>query len=165
MEQPNSVHYEERLVMDEIDIGIIELLQKDSRSTISELSKKLNLSRPSISERILRLQEQGIIEEFSARISLKAIGRKMLFFIELSALKVTPQIFEDMIAHDQYILECHRVSGKSDYIIKAAVKDIDEMTQLINRLIPYGSLSTSVVLESPISYRHLLPIMNDRPKY
>jgi len=148
--------------MDKIDISIIELLQKDSRSTISELSKQLNLSRPSISERVHRLQEQGIIEEFSARISLKAIGRKILLFIEISALKVSPQVFEEKLAQDLYILECHRVSGKSDYILKAAVNDIEDMTELINRLIPYGNLSTSVVLESPVPYRHFLPLSKDK---
>lgn len=56
--------------MDEIDVSLLELLQKDGRITISELSKKLALSRPSISERMYRLQEKGIIEGFSARVSL-----------------------------------------------------------------------------------------------
>ena len=143
--------------MDEIDISLLEILQKDSRCTISDLSKRINLSRPSISERILRLQEQGVIEEYSARISLKAINRKVLLFIEMGSLKVLPEIFESKFANDDDILELHRVSGKSDYIIKAAVKDIESMTQLINKLIPFGNVCTSVVLESPVPYRHMLP--------
>lgn len=143
--------------MDEIDISLLALLQEDARCSVSDMSKKINLSRPSISERIQRLLEQGIIEEFSARVSLKAIGRKMQLIIEISALKVTPEVFESELFDEEDILECHRVSGKSDYIIKAAVKDIEDMTQLINRLIPFGNISTSVVLESPIPYRHILP--------
>ena len=88
---------------------------------------------------------------------LKAIGRKVLLFIEIGSLKVLPEVFEKKFAFDDDILECHRVSGKSDYIIKAAVSNIEDMTQLINRLIPFGSLSTSVVLESPIPNRHIVP--------
>lgn len=143
--------------MDKIDMGIIELLQKDARITISNLSKKLTLSRPSISERILRLQESGIIEEFSARISLKAIGRDTMLFIQLRSLKVSPRAFEEKIANDADILECHRVTGEIDYFIKAAVGSMDEMRQLIDRLIPFGDVSTSIVLMSPIPYRHILP--------
>ncbi|MGI5972095.1 MAG: Lrp/AsnC family transcriptional regulator [Oscillospiraceae bacterium] len=143
--------------MDEIDIKILKLLQENSRITISELSKKINLSRPSISERILRLQEQGIIEEFTSRISLKAIGRRILLFIEIEAMKTSPEILEEMLINEADILECHRVSGKTNYIVKAAVDSIEGMTDLINRLIPYGSLCTSVVLSSPVPYRHVLP--------
>lgn len=61
--------------VDQIDIKLLELLQKNSRMTISDLSQELALSRPSISERLHRLQEKGVIEEYSARISLPAIGR------------------------------------------------------------------------------------------
>jgi Lrp/AsnC family leucine-responsive transcriptional regulator len=141
--------------MDAIDANILNLLQKDSRIKISELSKILNLSRPSVSERMTKLQEQGIIEEYTARVSLKGVGRNVLLFIELSALKDSPDEFEQKIAGDDDILECHRVTGRSDYMIKAAVRDIDGMTLLINKLIPYGNLSTSVVLMSPVPYRHV----------
>ncbi|MEC0303895.1 Lrp/AsnC family transcriptional regulator, partial [Terribacillus saccharophilus] len=48
--------------MDHIDRTLLELLQHDGRITISELSKKLALSRPSVSERMARLEERGVIE-------------------------------------------------------------------------------------------------------
>lgn len=89
--------------MDKLDVILIKLLQENSRITISELSKQLSLSRPSISERLLRLQEirlqeKGIIEEFSARVSLKAMGRNTILYIQLSSLKVSPDVIEEMIA-------------------------------------------------------------------
>lgn len=144
-------------ILDEIDITLLRLLQENSRCTVSELSRELNLSRPSITERIIRLQEQGVIEEFSSRICLKAVGKEVLLFIEMGALKVAPEVFESKFLNDEDILECHRVSGKSDYILKAAVNNIGAMTTLIDRLIPYGNVNTSVVLSSPVSYRHILP--------
>lgn len=143
--------------MDKIDILLLELLQKNSRITISELSKQLSLSRPSISERILRLQEQNIIEEFSTRISLEAVGRNIILFIQLSSLKVSPEIIEEMLSGEEDIIECHRVTGHIDYFIKAAVDSMDSMRLLIDRLIPYGVVNTSVVIKSPIPYRHILP--------
>jgi len=147
--------------MDKVDIQLLELLQKDSRMTVSELSKRLNLSRPSIAERMLRMQEQGVIEEYSARISLKAIGRNTLLFIQLKLSNQSPLAFEQKIANDTDIIECHRVTGETDYFIKAAVNNMDDMTLLINRLMFFGNINTSIVIMSPIPYRHILPETNN----
>lgn len=147
--------------MDKIDACLLDLLQKDSRCTISELSKKINLSRPSIAERISRLVEKGVIEEFTARVSLKETGKNVLLFIEVSSLKVPFQTFEEKLANNPDIIECHRISGKSDYILKAAVKNIEDMTLLINKLLPFCYISTSIVLGSPIPYRHVVPELKD----
>jgi Lrp/AsnC family leucine-responsive transcriptional regulator len=99
--------------MDAMDARLLELLQEDSRMKISELSKKLNLSRPSVSERMNRLRDSGIIEGYSARVSLRALGRDTMLIIHLRSLKVSPRIFEAKIEKDQDILECHRVTGRS----------------------------------------------------
>jgi len=143
--------------MDELDVDLLKILQKNARITISELSKKIALSRPSITERILRLQEKGIIEEFTARVSLTAINRATILFIQLSSLKVSNIEFEQMIKEDKDVLECHRVTGNTSYFIKAAVKDMSNMKLLIDRLMPYGDINTTIVLESPVPYRHTVP--------
>lgn len=143
--------------MDKLDVILIKLLQENSRITISELSKQLSLSRPSISERLLRLQEKGIIEEFSARVSLSAMGRNTILYIQLSSLKVSPDVIEEMISNDQDIIECHRVTGHIDYFIKAAVDGMEGMRLLIDRLMPYGVVNTSVIIKSPVPYRHITP--------
>jgi Lrp/AsnC family leucine-responsive transcriptional regulator len=147
--------------MDKLDIDLLKILQENARITISELSKKIALSRPSITERILRLQEKGIIEEFTARVSLNAINRGTILFIQLSSLKVSNNEFEQMIIENDDVLECHRVTGSTSYFIKAAVRDMSSMKALIDQLMPYGDINTSIVLESPLPYRHMMPKVND----
>lgn len=143
--------------MDTIDVEMLKLLQQNARMTVSELSKQLALSRPSVTERMHRLQEKGIIEEFTARISPAAIGKETVLFIQISELKITPKEFEKRIKEETDILECHRVTGQTSYFIKAAVSRIEGLGMLVDRLIPYGNINTSIVLGSPIPYRHLLP--------
>ncbi|WP_445490946.1 Lrp/AsnC family transcriptional regulator [Niallia sp. 03133] len=143
--------------MDKVDIQLLKTLQEDGRITVSDLSKKLALSRPSVSERLLRLQEKGIILEFSARVSPAKLGRGTLLFIQISELKKEAQLFEEYIKTEADIIECHRVTGPISYTIKAAVSGIDGMRQLVDRLIPFGTINTSVILASPVPYRHLLP--------
>jgi Lrp/AsnC family leucine-responsive transcriptional regulator len=144
--------------MDQLDIRILELLQMDGRMTISELSKKLSLSRPSITERLNRLQEKGVIEGFSARISPKAIGRDVIVFIQVSEIKnLSYTEFEKWIMLDTDIIECHRLTGATSYLLKAAVAEMDYLSKLIDRLTPYGNVNTSIVLSSPVSFRCITP--------
>ena len=66
--------------MDEIDKKITLLLQEDARMTITEMTEHLHLSRPSVTERLKRLQDTGIIEKYTARISLDAVGKSIQAF-------------------------------------------------------------------------------------
>ncbi|MBN6206270.1 Lrp/AsnC family transcriptional regulator [Ralstonia pickettii] len=145
--------------MDQLDVEILKLLQLDGRMTISELSKKLALSRPSISERLKRLQEQGVIEGFTALVSPSALGKELLIMIELSGLRVSQYEFEEFIKEEPNILECHRATGHVHYYIKAALRGTEELTRLIENLIPYGSTQTSILLATPVVKRVVLPNM------
>ncbi|OUL03605.1 Lrp/AsnC family transcriptional regulator [Bacillus spizizenii] len=144
--------------MDGIDRKLLELLQEDARITIIELSKKLNLSRPSVNERLRRLQENGVIQGFTARVSAEAIGKGTIVIIQIGNLKIECRRFEELIKEETDILECHRVTGTNSYFLKAAVATMKDLEALVDRLIPYGQLNTSVVLSSPILSRPLLPV-------
>ena len=144
-------------LVDDLDIQMIQYLQQDGRMTISQLSQALALSRPSVSERLHRLCDQGVIEGFNARISLPAIGRSMLVVVQISQLHTGPDEFETMIANHPEILECHRVTGSVSYFLKAAVADMTSLKKLVDQLIPFGTINTSLVLSSPVSYRPVVP--------
>jgi Lrp/AsnC family leucine-responsive transcriptional regulator len=141
--------------MDETDAKLLELLQEDARITISDLSKRLSLSRPSIQDRMQKLKEKKVIEEYTARVSLSAVGLDMILFIQLGSLKKSAAVIEDMLSNDPHILECHRVTGQFDYLIKAAVSGMDGMRRLIDRLMPLGEVNTSISILSLVPYRHV----------
>ncbi len=143
--------------LDNVDIRILELLQLDGRMTLSDLSKQLSLSRPSVADRIRRLEDRQIIEGYTARISLKAVGRGILVFIQMSELQVACHEFEKIAKKEQDILECHRITGAASYLIKAAVASMEKLEALVDRLIPYGRVHTSIRLSSPVAHRHVTP--------
>ncbi|WP_411344383.1 Lrp/AsnC family transcriptional regulator [Paenibacillus sp. WLX1005] len=144
--------------MDHIDARLLTLLQEDARMTISDLSKQLSLSRPSVTERLHRLQERGVIQGFTAIVSPAAIGRSILLMIQISDLKVSASEWEKMIVQEEDVIECHRVTGEIGYIIKAAVDGMEGLRQLVDRLMVYSYVNTSVVLTSPVERRHVLPV-------
>src|SRR5699024_12680639 len=107
-----------RVKMDNIDRRIIELLQEDGRMTIIELSKQRNLSRPSVNERIRKLEDNGVIEGFTARISSEAIGKNLSAFIQICNIKLSCTGFLDMLKNEDDITECHKVTGAMSYMVR-----------------------------------------------
>lgn len=143
--------------MDEIDTKILEFLQINGRMTLSELSSRLNLSRTSLTERIRRLQDKGILIEFTARVSTEKVGRPILVWISVYDLNLPCHKFEQTIQKYPDVLECHRVTGTVSYLIKAAVASMESLETLVDSLITHGKVNTSVVLSTPISHRVILP--------
>lgn len=143
--------------MDTLDIRMLKLLQENGRITVSQLSQFLSLSRPSVAERLNRLQEQGVIAGFGARVPPAGVGRAMLLFIQISQMRINHLEFEKQIQTQPYILECHRVTGTVSYMLKAAVSGMESLQKLVDQLTPYGTVNTSIVLSSPVAYRTVLP--------
>ncbi|PQZ57801.1 AsnC family transcriptional regulator [Bacillus sp. MYb209] len=142
--------------MDEIDKKITLLLQEDARMTITEMTEHLHLSRPSVTERLKRLQDVGIIEKYTARISLDAVGKSIQAFLRIENLKIPCKKFEEKIYKEHRILECHRVTGESSYYLKVAVHSMKELEEIIDIVIPFGTVKTSMILSSPIPYRPVI---------
>ncbi|PRT22537.1 Lrp/AsnC family transcriptional regulator [Bacillus wiedmannii] len=142
--------------MDEIDKKITLLLQEDARMTITEMTEHLHLSRPSVTERLKRLQDTGILEKYTARISLDAVGKSIQAFLRIENLKIPCKKFEEKIYTEYRILECHRVTGESSYCLRVAVHSMKELEELIDIVIPFGTVKTSMILSSPIPYRPVI---------
>ncbi|HLS66320.1 MAG TPA: Lrp/AsnC family transcriptional regulator [Pseudogracilibacillus sp.] len=144
--------------MDEIDIQIIEILQLEGRISISDLSKRIALSRPSVNERVQRLQEKGVIRGYKAIVHPESVGRNLLVMIELINLRVPMNKFEEHIKNNvPQVIECHRATGHVHYYIKAALKGTDELTDLIKDLLPFGDTRSSILLGTPVENNIILP--------
>ncbi|AYD40462.1 Lrp/AsnC family transcriptional regulator [Clostridium fermenticellae] len=143
--------------MDSIDLKLIILLQENSRISITDLSKKVNLSRPSVQERITKMVDKGIIEGFTVIVNPKKIGRKIVFFIEISNLNIPHTKFVKIVSEKEAITEIHAVTGQANYIMKASTANIDEMNELLEELMGYGKVVTSIILNSPLRRNILYP--------
>lgn len=120
--------------MDDIDYKIIEILTKNSRSTNSEISKKVYLSLPAVGDRIKKLEEKGIIKNYTLRLNRKELGYSILAFISVN-IDVTENIasFRSSILEFSEVLECHHLVGEYDYLLKVLVRDTDELEIFLSK--------------------------------
>lgn len=110
--------------VDTIDFKILAVLKENSRSTSSEISKKVNLSIPAVAARIRKMEDAEIIEKYTIKINREKINFKLLAFIFVNIDK-TEHIddFRKAIVQYNSVLECHHVAGEYDYLLKILVED------------------------------------------
>ncbi|WP_163993864.1 Lrp/AsnC family transcriptional regulator [Pyxidicoccus caerfyrddinensis] len=139
--------------LDELDIRIVDLLQRDGRATQLELSRSVGLSQPAVAERIRKLEERGVITGYTARVDASRLGKDITAFIGVSIEH--PKYFEGFakkVLSLPDILECHRVAGQDSYILKvktANTKTLDSLlVETLRTIAGVTRTQTTIVLSS-----------------
>ncbi|MAY41000.1 MULTISPECIES: Lrp/AsnC ligand binding domain-containing protein [unclassified Neptuniibacter] len=124
--------------LDRLDVSILRTLQIDGRISYVDLAEKVGLSSTPCIERVKRLEKDGYIEGYYARLNPQMLEFSMLVFVEISLSYQTPdafQIFNQAVKELPYILECHLVSGDADYLLKARINDMSEYRALLGEML------------------------------
>ena len=124
--------------LDERDIQILSILQDEGRITKTALADRLNLSLTPSWDRLQRLEEEGIIESYGARLSSPFLKNFHLLIteVELESHKEGEFArFEDAILGFDEVLSCWSVGGGLDYILKILVKDVSEYQDFLKRVL------------------------------
>lgn len=116
-------------MIDTTDKAILNLLQENAKYTIKELAAKLNLTATPIFERIKRLENDGYILSYTAKIDRKKIGLSLISFcnVSLKSHETTfIEKFERDIVQFSEVIECYHIAGMHDYLLKIMVKSMDD---------------------------------------
>jgi len=144
--------------LDERDIQILSILQEEGRITKTALADRLNLSLTPSWDRLQRLEEEGIIESYGAKLSSPFLKNFHLVIteVELESHKEGQFArFEDAIMGFDEVLSCWSVGGGLDYILKVLVKDVSDYQDFLKRV-----LKANIGLRRYFSYA-VLDIIKD----
>ena len=148
--------------MDSIDAKILEVLQDNSRISLSDLSKRVNLSVSAVSERIKKLDSSGIVESYTAILKPEAMHKDLTVLMQVR-IDVThdESRFFKLVEEIPDILECHHVTGEYDYIMKIVTDNTATLEALMTKVksIPGVRGTQTNVFLSTIKNRHsILPV-------
>jgi len=124
--------------LDRLDLSILNALQKDGRISYVDLADKVGLSSTPCIERVKRLEKEGYIEGYYARLNPQKLNCSMLVFVEISLSYQSKDAFAEFnraVSTLPYILECHLVSGDADYLIKARINDMSQYRALLGDML------------------------------
>ncbi|MBS3159067.1 Lrp/AsnC family transcriptional regulator [Candidatus Woesearchaeota archaeon] len=149
--------------MDEIDIKIVNILQKDGRINYNEIARRLKLANATIHARIIKLLRRKIIDGFSANVNPRSVGKSLSFFLSLSIdhTKDDPQQTINAILKMSDVADVYCVTGDWDYHVLIHTKDADSMkkiiTEEIKQQLPHVIRSSAQIVldrgEKPISLK------------
>ena len=130
----------ENVLLDSIGRAIVAALAEDGRASYQAIADRVGLSRPAVMERVKRLEEQGVIAGYAARLDRASIGRPITAFINVrypgsSHVGTEPWILA--LEKHPDVLECHHVAGDDCYILKVAVSGVDKLQETLRALRPH----------------------------
>lgn len=148
--------------MDHIDMKLITLLQQNARYSIKELAEKVFLSAPSVSSRIEKLEQSGIVTGYHAHVDELKLGYPITAFINLCMEPTQKPVFYPFIESCPNVLECNCVTGHYSMLIKVAYPSTQELDLFIGRLQEFGTTQTQIVFSTPVKSRGVhLPLESE----
>lgn len=115
--------------LDGTDVRILSALQSDGRITNQDLADQVNLSPSACLRRVRRLEDDGVIDGYSARLNPKSVGRSSNIFIEITLSgqsEAALEAFEQAIAQVPDVMECYLMAGQADYLVRVAVSSAED---------------------------------------
>jgi Lrp/AsnC family transcriptional regulator, leucine-responsive regulatory protein len=132
---------------------ILEELQQDGRVSLAELGRRVGLSPPAVAERVSRLERDGVITGYHARIDPRALGFALGVVIRVRPAPREIAKVAELARETPEVVECHRITGEDCFFMKAHVRDVEHLEEVIDRFVAFGQTTTSIVQSSPVPGR------------
>ena len=139
--------------LDHVDRKIIEVLLHDARISMKDLANKVKLSAPSVSERVERLQERGVIRRFTIEVDPASLGYDLQALVRIKPLPGKLQVVQKLIEDTPEFSECSKVTGNDCFIARLHIFTISQLDQILDRMSRSAELNTSIVKAQPIRNR------------
>ena len=140
-------------MLDDLDRKLLDILVKDSRTSLKELAQQVGLSSPSVSERLRRLEERGVIRAFTVEIDPEALGFPLQAIVRVRPLPGKLHIVQQLIEEIPEFGECDKVTGDVCFVARLYVRSMGELDKLLDRIADKAETSTAIIKAQPIRRR------------
>jgi Lrp/AsnC family leucine-responsive transcriptional regulator len=122
-------------MLDEIDITIMDILQRNGRTRRNDLADAVGLSLPSVSERLRKLEENKVITGYYAKLDHKRMGKDVtaFIFVTVDSSKHYGQFLDHATALGD-ILECHAITGEGTHLLKIRTANTASLEKLLGKI-------------------------------
>jgi Lrp/AsnC family transcriptional regulator, leucine-responsive regulatory protein len=146
--------------IDEIDLSLLALLQQDARLSKATLGEKVGLTGPAVYARLQRLEQEGIIRQYTVLLEPSAIGQGLVAFMRVQTNSVALKDEDAFIAYvlkESRVLECHDVDGEDSYILKVRTNALEDLRILVNEIRALPNVSRTVTSIAMVTVKEGAP--------
>ncbi len=115
--------------MDNKDLELLALVQKNARQTAESLGLEIGLSTPAVQKRLKKLRETGVIEKEIAVLSPPKLGRELTVIVEVKLVRESRlhlDNFKRLMRNSPAVQQCYYTTGEADFVVIVVVADIKE---------------------------------------
>ena len=143
------------LLDDERNVELLNLLSADPRMGISELARRVGMSAPAVRERVLRLEEAGVIRGYCLELDPAALGYPVAAYVRVRPAPGQLAKVAELARALPQVVECHRVTGEDCFVLKVHLPAIDNLDQVLDQFLAYGQTTTNIIQSTPVPLRSL----------
>jgi len=141
------------VAIDQTDRRLLIELQEDARLSLAELGRRVGLSAPAVADRVRRLTDEGIIRGFRTDVDPRALGYALSAIVRVRPAPRQLQKVAELARATPEVVECHRITGEDCFFLKAHVRDVEHLEEVIDRFTVFGQTTTSIMQTSPVPLR------------
>lgn len=139
--------------MDALDRKIIHLLTENARMPVKEIAQKINLTSPAVSSRIHRLEQEGIIGGYTVQLHHPDEPNRVGALVSVQTSPDRREEFLALIQQESDVLQCYRVTGTYNFIVKVSCANIEDLEHLLNKIQQLGTTNTQIILATQLDRR------------
>jgi Lrp/AsnC family transcriptional regulator, leucine-responsive regulatory protein len=139
--------------LDATNRALLGHLQENARLTLAELGRRVGLSSPAVAERLERLERGGVITGHHTEVDPRALGLTLTAVIRIRPAPGQLQNVAGVARETREVTECLRITGDDCYLMKAHLRDVEHLEEVIDRFVALGQTTTSIVQSSPVARR------------
>lgn len=126
-------------MIDNVDLKILALLKENSRMQWKDIGQEIHMTGQAVGNRIRRLEDMGIIEQYTIATNMAKLGQPVTAFITVFVKSENHTAFHTFFNTEEAISEVHRISGEGCYLLTAHFASNEEMELLLERLLKHGN--------------------------
>lgn len=144
-----------KTALDPVNVRLLNELQQNPRISMSELARRLDMSSPAVTDRVQRLEANGIIAGYRLELDPRALGWPVAAFVRIRPGPGQLTRIADLARSTPEVVECHRITGEDCFLLKVYVAEIDKLEEVLDRFLMHGQTTSSIVQSSPVPARAL----------
>jgi Lrp/AsnC family leucine-responsive transcriptional regulator len=141
--------------LDDTNRALLAELQADARLSLAELGRRVGLSSPAVAERLQRLERGGVITGYHATVDPSAVGFALSAVVRVRPAPGQLRNVAECAQRTPEVVECVRITGDDCYVMRAHVRDVLHLEEVIDRFAVLGQTTTAIVQSSPVPLRPL----------
>jgi Lrp/AsnC family transcriptional regulator, leucine-responsive regulatory protein len=144
-----------KTAIDPVNVRLLDQLRRNPRISMSELARRLDMSSPAVTDRVQRLEDNGVITGYRLELDPRALGWPVAAFVRIRPGPGQLNRIADLARETPEVVECHRITGEDCFLMKVYVAEIDKLEEVLDRFLMYGQTTSSIVQSSPVPPRPL----------